>query len=113
MRLLQCFFSLLIMCWHRYDDADSLVLRLHIQTGAKRTEVIGLHGDALKLKLAATPVEGKANAVLLKFIAQCFEVPLSQVMLKQGEKSRRKLIVVQQSNHGPSALFNGVSSLSI
>ena len=93
------------MCWHRYDDTDNLVLTLHIQTGAKRTEAVGLHGDALKLKLAAAPVEGKANAALLKFIAKCFEVPLNQVILKRGEKSRRKSVVVQKSRHGPNVLF--------
>jgi len=45
--------------WYRYDDADNLVLTLHIQTGAKNTEAAGLHGDALRIKLAAAPVEGR------------------------------------------------------
>ena len=93
------------MGWHRYDNMHNLVLTLHIQTGAKRTEAVGLHGDALKLKLTAAPVEGKANAALLKFIARSFEVPLNQVIIKQGEKSRRKLVVVQKSRHGPNVLF--------
>ncbi len=93
------------MCWHRYDDTHNLVLTLHIQPGAKRTEAVGLHGDALKIKLAAAPVDGKANAALLKFIAKCFDVPLNQVLLKQGDKSRRKLLVVQKSSHGPGVLF--------
>ena len=61
------------MGWFRYDDATNLVLTLHIQPGAKRTEAIGLHGDALKIKLAAAPVDGKANAVLVKYLAECFE----------------------------------------
>lgn len=94
------------MCWYHYDNMHNLVLMLHIQTGAKRTEAVGLYGDALKLKLAATPIEGRANAALLRFIAKCFEVPLSQIILKQGEKSRRKLLVVQKSIHGPGVLFN-------
>lgn len=95
------------MGWYRYDDADNLVLTLHIQPGAKNTAAAGLHGDALKIKLAAAPVEGKANAVLLKFLAERFDVPLSRVILKQGGKSRHKVIVIQQSAYDPAVLFDG------
>jgi len=94
------------MDWYRYDDANNLILTLHIQTGARNTEAAGLHGDALKIKLAATPVEGKANAELLKFLAKHFDVPLCQVILKQGSKSRHKVILIQQPGYGPDVLFN-------
>jgi uncharacterized protein (TIGR00251 family) len=57
--------------WLRIDAKDgSLVLNLHIQPGAKKTEVVGPHGDALKLRLAAPPVDGKANAALLAYLGQ-------------------------------------------
>lgn len=94
------------MSWYRYDDANNLVLTLHIQTGAKTTEAVGLQGDALRIKLAATPVEGKANTVLLKFLARHFDVPLCKVLLKQGDKSRHKVIVIYQPNYGPDVLYN-------
>lgn len=94
------------MGWYRYDDADNLVLTLHIQPGAKNTAAAGLHGDALKIKLAAPPVEGKANTALLKFLAERFDVPLSRVILKQGDKSRHKVIVIQQSAQDPAVLFD-------
>ncbi|MBX9918099.1 MAG: DUF167 family protein [Nitrosomonas sp.] len=94
------------MGWYRYDDADNLVLTLHIQPGAKSTAAAGLHGDALKIKLAAPPVEGKANTALLKFLAERFDVPLSRVILKQGDKSRHKVIVIQRSAHDPAVLFD-------
>lgn len=93
------------MSWYRSDRGNNLVLTLHIQTGAKRTEAVGLHGEALKIKLAAAPIEGKANAVLLKFLAKRFDVPLSQVALKQGTKSRHKVIEIRQSACGPDVLF--------
>lgn len=93
------------MSWFRYDDAQNFVLTLHVQPGAKRTEAIGLHGDALKIKLAAAPVEGKANAALLKYLAECFEVPRNQVVLKYGEKSRRKTVMILKSRHSPDTLF--------
>ncbi len=94
------------MSWYRYDDADNLVLTLHIQTGAKNTEAAGLHGDALRIKLAAAPVEGKAKAALLKFLAKHFDVPLSQVILRQGDKSRHKVIIIQQSGCSPDVLYS-------
>ena len=93
------------MGWYRCVGANNLVLTLHIQTGAKRTEVAGVHGNALKIKLAASPVEGKANAALLKFLAKKFDVPLRQITLKQGARSRHKVIEIGQSIHGPSILF--------
>ncbi|SFE92494.1 DUF167 domain-containing protein [Nitrosomonas sp. Nm166] len=94
------------MGWYRYDKANNLVLTLHVQTGAKNTEAAGLQGDALKIKLAAAPMEGKANTALVKFLAQHFDVPLRQVILKQGDKSRHKVIVIQQPVHGPEVLFS-------
>lgn len=93
------------MDWYRYDSEHVLLLTLHIQTRAKRTEVVGLHGDALKLKLSAPPIEGKANAVLLRFLAERFDVPLNQVILKQGEKSRHKIVEIRASAFKPNILY--------
>jgi uncharacterized protein (TIGR00251 family) len=56
------------MRWLR-EDGDALVLALHVQPGARRTEVAGIHGDALKLRLAAPAMEGKANGALRAFLA--------------------------------------------
>lgn len=96
------------MVWYRRDRDNNLVLTLHIQTGAKRTEAVGLHGEALKVKLAASPIEGKANAALLRFLAKCFAVPLSQVALKQGAKSRHKVVEIRQSACDPGVLFKSL-----
>ena len=77
--------------WYR-RTGDSIILTLHIQPGAKQTSVTGLHGDALKVRLAAPPIEGRANEALLKFIADFFRVTLSEVALKQGGPSRHKRV---------------------
>jgi uncharacterized protein (TIGR00251 family) len=82
--------------WYR-RHGDILTLTLHVQPGAKRTEVAGLHGEALKIRLAAPPVEGRANEALLKFIAGSFDVPLRQVELKQGGQSRHKVVAITGS----------------
>ena len=92
--------------WSRRDQSSGrLTLILHVQPGAKRTEVAGLHGDTLKIKLAAAPVEGAANAALVAFLAEVFGVPQRQVILKQGNKSRRKVIEIIQAVRGPEVLF--------
>ena len=65
---------------------------LHVLPGAVRSEVVGTHGDALKVRLAAPPVEGKANAELLRFLADAFGVPLRSVSLLRGETSRQKAV---------------------
>ena len=76
-------------------SGERLTLTLHIQPGAKKTEVAGEHGDALKIRLAAPPVDGKANAALLAFIAERLGVSKSAVTLKSGQTSRRKVVEVE------------------
>ncbi|GAA5784811.1 hypothetical protein YWS52_11310 [Chitiniphilus shinanonensis] len=61
----------------------------------------GLYDGALKLRLAAPPVDGKANAALLDFLAQAFAVPRRQVELKSGASSRRKVIRIVGSTQAP------------
>lgn len=90
--------------WYR-RNGDVLTLTLHVQPGAKRTDVAGLHGEALKIRLAAPPIEGRANEALLKFIAEFFGVPLRQVDLKQGGQSRHKVVAVTGSKVAPESLL--------
>lgn len=91
--------------WYRFDPAGDLILQLHVQPGAKKTEVAGLHGDALKIKLAAPPVEGKANLMLTKFLAKRFTVPLKHIILLSGEHSRHKLVRIRQTDCDPESLL--------
>ena len=90
--------------WHR-REGDAVTLTLHIQPGAKRSELAGLHGDALKIRLAAPPIEGRANDALLKFIAELFGVPQRQVELLRGGQSRHKLVKVSGSAVEPESLL--------
>jgi uncharacterized protein (TIGR00251 family) len=81
--------------WRREEGdgaAHALVLNLHVQPGAKRTEIAGTHGEALKIRLAAPPVEGRANAALLRWLADAFGVPQRAVSLVRGETSRQKTV---------------------
>ena len=80
--------------WLASDGADA-VLTLHIQPGAKRTELAGLHGEALKIRLAAPPVDGRANDCLIAFMAKTLDVAKSRVELLSGASSRAKRIRIQ------------------
>ena len=86
--------------WCR-EEGDALLLALHVQPGAKRTEVAGPHGDALKIRLAAPPVDGKANAELLRFLADAFGVPQRAVTLVRGEVSRQKTVRIVRPARRP------------
>lgn len=90
--------------WYRLVE-DGITLTLHVQPGAKRSEIVGLHGDALKLKLAAPAEDGKANAALLRFIAEQFQVSLREVVLLQGATSRHKVVRIKNAHIAPDTLL--------
>ncbi len=81
--------------WLRRANDGALLLVLHVQPGAKRTGFAGRHGDAMKLRLAAPPVDGKANAALCAHVAEFCGVPRSAVTLVAGETSRAKRVRVE------------------
>jgi uncharacterized protein (TIGR00251 family) len=91
--------------WFRLAADGRITLTLHIQPGAKKTEFAGLHGDALKIRLAAPPVDGKANEALVKFVAETLKLPKSAVNLKSGQTSRRKVLEVTGATGDAVARF--------
>ncbi len=68
------------------------MFRFHIVPNAKIDSVVGEHGAAIKIKLRAPAVEGKANAALRSFLSEQLEIPERQIVLKHGHKSREKII---------------------
>ena len=74
-----------------YDDnPDGVVLRVHVQPGAGRSAVVGRHGDALKVRVAAPPVEGRANEATRSLLAGALALPEADVELTSGQSSRAK-----------------------
>ena len=74
-----------------YDESpDGVVLRIHVQPGAGRSAVVGRHGDALKVRVAAPPVEGRANEAARSLLADALGVPSDDVELTSGQSSRAK-----------------------
>ena len=70
------------------------MLDLSVVPGAKRTEVVGLHDGVLRLRLAAPPVEGKANDALLAWLAGELGCTRRKIQLVRGESSRRKQVAI-------------------
>jgi uncharacterized protein (TIGR00251 family) len=89
--------------WHRNSGGD-ILLRIHAQPGARKTQLAGVHGTALKLRLAAPPVEGAANEVLIRFLADLFSVPRRQVMIESGAGARQKTVRIQGVSKLPAVL---------
>jgi uncharacterized protein (TIGR00251 family) len=72
----------------------SCLLAIKAIPGASRSEVSGVFGEAIKVKVQAPPVEGRANEALLKFLAQSLDLPPRSLSLARGDTSRHKLVKV-------------------
>jgi uncharacterized protein len=88
------------LTWYR-EDADGVTFSVRVVPRASRSEIVGLHDGALKIRVAAPPVEGAANDELVRFLAKQFGVPRSAVMLASGAHSRTKTIRI--ANAGAAA----------
>ncbi|MEE9614709.1 MAG: DUF167 domain-containing protein [Thermodesulfobacteriota bacterium] len=73
---------------------EGVYVRILVQPRASRTELVGTRGDRLKIRLAAPPVDGEANKTLIEFLSKLLKVKKSNVEIKDGEKSRRKGVLV-------------------
>ena len=82
------------MNWYQ-PAQNGFRLRLHLQPGAKRNQVVGLYGDALKIALSNPPVDGKANAALIAFLSAQLHIPKQRITLLSGHLARKKIVVIQ------------------
>lgn len=95
--------------WYRYDASqDRLVLNVRVQPNARRTEIAGVHGNHLKIRVAAPPVDDKANGLLLDFLKKTLELPGGQVMIRRGNRGRTKIIDIA---HPGAAVLERVKRL--
>jgi uncharacterized protein (TIGR00251 family) len=77
--------------------ADGVRLSVRITPNAKKTEVLGILDDALKIKLQAQPIEGKANEALIRFIADKLDLPRRAIVITHGELNKHKLLKVESA----------------
>ncbi|MBY4676417.1 DUF167 family protein [Marinobacterium arenosum] len=85
-------------------QGDDLLLSLHLQPKASKDEICGLHGDSVKIRISAPPIEGRANAHLIKFLAKQFGVAKSAVTIVGGELGRQKRVKIEQPSRLPELL---------
>lgn len=82
-------------------DATGVTLTLHVQPGAARTAPAGMHGDAHKIRLAAPPIDGRANEALIVFLADAFGVRQRDVTIVAGATARRKIVRISTPSQRP------------
>lgn len=89
--------------WYHWDGAD-LILAVHLQPRARQDEIVGAHGDRLKIRITAPPVDGKANAHLIRFLAATCGVAVSAVELIAGTTGRDKRLRIRTPRQLPPPL---------
>ena len=94
--------------WYRWQGQD-LHLRVRVQPRASRDRIVGPHGGNLKVTITAPPVEGKANAHLIRFLAKSFRVPASRVVLESGAGGREKRLCIQSPKRVPNPLAEWIT----
>ena len=85
-------------------QGDTLHLKLYIQPKASRDKLIGPHGDEFKVAITAPPIDGKANAHLIQFIAKQCKVAKGQVSISKGEQGRHKQLIINAPKVIPAEL---------
>lgn len=84
---------------------DGVIIRLHLQPRASKTEICGFQGDELKVRVTSPPVDDAANRLCTEFFAKTFKVPKSSVTILSGHKSRHKRV------HIPGADIEQISAI--
>ena len=74
--------------------SDGVVVALHVQPGARRTAIVGPHGDRLKVAVSSPPADGQANTALIAFLAKRLAIPKSCLRLLSGASSREKRVAI-------------------
>ena len=83
-------------------QGKSLIINCHLQPRASKDEFVGLHGQSLKIRIKAPPVDGKANDYLMKFLAKQFGVSKRSITIISGELSREKRIKIDEPQRIPN-----------
>ena len=93
----------------RRDGAD-LVLDVRVQPRAATSELAGLYGERLRIRLQAPPIDGKANAALVEFVAGLFDIPRARVTIEHGLAGRDKRVRLQGVTSVPASLAAMIGS---
>lgn len=96
--------------WCRFDPGSGrLTLAVHVQPNARVSGFAGLHGDALKIRIAAPAVDNKANAALIDFLHRFLGVPASSISVRRGVRGRRKVLEIVRADPAMHALIKNAA----
>lgn len=89
--------------WYRWSDSQ-LILNIRVVPRSKQDGIAGVYGDCLRVRVAAPPVDGRANTRLVEFLAGEFGVPKRAVNLLAGESGQRKRVAITDPRRLPSGI---------
>ncbi|HIF9251621.1 TPA: DUF167 family protein YggU [Photobacterium damselae] len=89
---------------------DDLIIRLYIQPKASRDQIVGIHGEELKIAITAPPIDGKANAHLTKYLSKQFKVAKGHIVIEKGELGRHKQVRVESPREMPAIITELLNS---
>ncbi len=84
--------------------AEVITLAITLVPKASKDEIVGIYGDELKITITTPPIDGKANAHLMKYLAKQFKTAKSNITLLRGETTRHKLIAIKNYQQIPKEL---------
>lgn len=90
------------------ENPQGLRLRIFLQPKSSRDQIVGLHDNELKIAITAPPIDGQANAHLLKYLSKLFKVPKSSIVLEKGELQRHKQIFIPSPKQYPAEISSFV-----
>ncbi len=93
------------MASHYSWQGQDLLLHCQFQPKAANDEIVGLHGERLKIRITAPPVDGKANDHIIKWFSKLFKVPKGDITIVRGELGREKSILIKQPKILPELIF--------
>lgn len=85
-------------------QGEDLLLNVYVQPRASKDQIVGLHGEAIKVRITAPPVDGKANAHLQRYLAKALKLRKGQIELIGGQSSRHKRFRLTRPECLPEAL---------
>jgi uncharacterized protein len=96
--------------WYHWQG-DDLVLAIHLQPGSARDMLAGTHGERLKIKVTAAPVDGRANDHLIRYLARLFGVPCSRIDLLAGRSCRSKRVRIRRPGRLPDEIKDEIKAV--
>lgn len=97
--------------WLRFDPASRcLTLHVHVQPGSKTSGIAGMHGGALKIRVAAPAVDNRANAALVEFLHRYLDLAPSRIRILRGARGRRKVVEIAEAKRETHDLIRNAAA---